>query len=86
MGHCPTPAKRYPLASGYRFLTRRGTISTICGHVLGLDDRQMPEVNYTLANCSVTKLLYQPDRVTLSYLNNYAHLEWLGQPNSITYR
>jgi broad specificity phosphatase PhoE len=66
--------------------TSGGTISTICQHVLGLGDRQTAELNWTLVNCAVTKLLYQPGRVTLSYMNNYAHLEWLGQPHSITYR
>lgn len=71
--------------------TSGGTIATICQHVLGLGDRQMAELNWSLVNCAVTKLLYQsrrdaPARVSLSYLNNYAHLEWLGQPDSITYR
>jgi broad specificity phosphatase PhoE len=76
--------------------TSGGTISTICQHVLGLQDRQMAELNWALVNCGITKLLYQssrerpgherPGRVTLSYLNNYAHLEWLGQPHTITYR
>jgi len=66
--------------------TSGGTISTICQHVLGLADRQVAELNWTLVNCGMTKLLYQPGRVTLSYLNSYAHLEWLGQPHTITYR
>lgn len=66
--------------------TSGGTIATVCQHLLGLGDRQVAELNWTLVNCAVTKLLYQPGRVTLSYLNNYAHLEWLGTPESITYR
>lgn len=66
--------------------TSGGTISTICQHLLGLSNRQTAELNWTLVNCAVTKLLYQPGRITLSYLNNYAHLEWLGQPHTITYR
>jgi broad specificity phosphatase PhoE len=66
--------------------TSGGTISTICQHVLGLSDRQVAELNWTLVNCAMTKLFYQSERVTLSYLNNYSHLEWLGQPESITYR
>lgn len=66
--------------------TSGGTIATICQHVLGLADRQVAELNWTLVNCAMTKLFYQPGRVTLSYLNNYAHLEWLGQPHSVTYR
>lgn len=66
--------------------TSGGTISTICQHILGLSDRQTAEMNWTLVNCAMTKLFYQPGRVTLSYLNNYSHLEWLGKPESITYR
>jgi len=66
--------------------TSGGTIATICQHLLGLQDRQTAELNWSLANCGITKLLYRPGVVTLSYLNNYAHLEWLGQPNSVTYR
>ncbi len=66
--------------------TSGGTISVLCQHLLGLQDRQMAELNWTLTNCGVTKLLYRPGAVTLSYLNNYAHLEWLGQPHTVTYR
>ncbi len=66
--------------------TSGGTIATICQHLLGLQDRQAAEMNWSLVNCGVTKLLYRPGRVTLSYLNNYAHLEWLGEPHTITYR
>jgi broad specificity phosphatase PhoE len=63
-----------------------GTIATLCQHVLGLPDRQTAELNWSMVNCSVTKLFYQPGKVTLSYLNNYAHLESLGEKHSITYR
>lgn len=66
--------------------TSGGTISTICQHLLGLSDKAAAELNWTLVNCAITKLLYNPGRITLSYLNNYAHLEWLGQPHTITYR
>lgn len=66
--------------------TSGGTIAAICQHVLGIGDRQMAELNWTLVNCAVTKLLYQQARVTLSYLNSYAHLERFGQPHIITHR
>jgi broad specificity phosphatase PhoE len=66
--------------------TSGGTIATICQHVLGLGDNQTAALNWSLVNCALTKLLYQPGRVSLSYLNNYSHLEWLGQPHTITYR
>lgn len=66
--------------------TSGGTISTICQHLLGLSDLQAMEMNWTLVNCALTKLYFQPGRATLSYLNNYAHLERLGEPEFITYR
>jgi broad specificity phosphatase PhoE len=66
--------------------TSGGTIATLCQHLLGLRNEQVAGLNWSLVNCAVTKLLYQPGRVTLSYLNNFAHLEWLGEANAVTYR
>ena len=66
--------------------TSGGVISTLMQHLLGLQDYQVMEMSWTLANCAVTKLLQRPGQITLSYLNNCAHLEWLGQPGAVTYR
>jgi len=66
--------------------TSGGVISTLMQHLLGLQDFQVMELNWTLANCGVTRLLQRPGQFTLSYLNNYSHLEWLGQPGTVTYR
>ncbi len=66
--------------------TSGGTIATLCQNLLGLTDRKTAELNWSIVNSSVTKLLYQPGKVTLSYLNNYAHLELLGEKHSVTYR
>jgi broad specificity phosphatase PhoE len=66
--------------------TSGGVIAALMQHLLGLQDRQVMELNWTLANCGVTKLMQRPGQFTLSYLNNYAHLEWLGQPGAVTYR
>jgi broad specificity phosphatase PhoE len=66
--------------------TSGGTIATLCQHVLGLPDRKMAELNWTLVNAAVTKLFYQPDRLALSYLNNFSHLEHLGDAGTVTYR
>jgi broad specificity phosphatase PhoE len=66
--------------------TSGGTIATLCQHVLGLPDTQVAELNWSLVNCAVTKLFYQRDKVVLSYLNNFAHLEWLGEKHAVTYR
>lgn len=66
--------------------TSGGTIAALCQQVLGLQDRQTAELSWSLVNCSVTKLFYRPDRLSLGYLNNFAHLEWLGEPDAVTYR
>jgi broad specificity phosphatase PhoE len=86
--------------------TSGGTISTLCQHLLGMTDRQTFQLNWSLVNSAVTKLLYQSRQegagherpgherpgherlgnISLSYLNNYAHLEWLGETHSVTYR
>lgn len=66
--------------------TSGGTIATLCQHLLGLGDRQTADLNWTLVNCGVTKLLYRPGRMSLSYLNNHAHLELQGEPHAVTYR
>jgi hypothetical protein len=58
----------------------------LCQQVLGLQDKQVAELNWALVNSAVTKLFYQPGKLSLSYLNNYAHLEWLGEKNAVTYR
>ncbi|HEV2612244.1 MAG TPA: histidine phosphatase family protein [Noviherbaspirillum sp.] len=66
--------------------TSGGTIATLCQHVLGFPDRQVAELNWSLVNCAVTRLMFRPGVTTLSYLNSFAHLEALGQPEIITYR
>jgi broad specificity phosphatase PhoE len=67
--------------------TSGGPIAAICQEVMGLGNRAAAEVNFSLANSSVTKLLYNSSgRIGLSYLNNFAHLEQTGQAESVTYR
>ncbi|GAA4031284.1 histidine phosphatase family protein [Actimicrobium antarcticum] len=66
--------------------TSGGTIATLCQHVLDLPDPKVFALNWTLANVGVTKLLYSGGRVSLSYLNNYSHLESGGIPGLVTYR
>ena len=66
--------------------TSGGTISAICQHLLDLPDYKTLELNWTIANSSLTRLQHRPGKTSLSYLNNFAHLEWLGEANSVTYR
>lgn len=69
----------------------RSAHGTNCQYLLGLSDAQVMPLNFTLVNSAVTKLLYrsrsaEPGKVSLNYLNNYAHLEQQGEAKLITYR
>ena len=66
--------------------TSGGPIAAICQHLLGLDPRRTLDVNSVLVNCATTGLLFRPEAVSLSHLNNYAHLEQAGDPRMVTYR
>ena len=65
--------------------TSGGPIAAICQHLLGLSPQRTLDVNTVLVNCATTGLLYQPDLVSLSFLNNFAHLE-NGDARMVTYR
>jgi broad specificity phosphatase PhoE len=75
-----TPSRRVVV------FTSGGPIAAICQHLLGLDPKRTLDVNTVLVNCATTGLLYQPEMVSLSHLNNYAHLEQAGDPKMVTYR
>lgn len=66
--------------------TSGGTIAAICQHLLGMPNDKAFELNWLMANTGVTRLLQQPGRVTLSYLNSLTHLEQSGVSSHITYR
>lgn len=66
--------------------TSGGPIAAICQSLLDLPDHRMIELNQSLVNSAVTKLLCQPGLVSLSYLNNFAHLERGGLADAISYR
>jgi broad specificity phosphatase PhoE len=69
--------------------TSGGTIATIVAHVLGADDRATYQFYEPVINCSVTHLLYNANKVSLSYYNDHSFLDVLGRQNGealITYR
>ncbi len=63
-----------------------GPIAAICQHLLGLPDRRAMELNWSLVNSSITKLLYGRGRLSVHALNAYPHLESAGRPGCVTYR
>jgi len=66
--------------------TSGGPIAAICQYLLELPDRRAFDLNLSLVNGAVTALLYQPGRISVSYLNNFAYLEQTGDARVITYR
>ncbi len=59
--------------------TSGGPISVICQWLLKLDNSRTFAINENLANTSITRLLYNSDRISLSYFNNYSHIERNGE-------
>jgi broad specificity phosphatase PhoE len=63
-----------------------GVIAAICQHLLGLTHTATHELNWSLANTGVTRVLFSKGRRGLSYLNNTAHFDWAREPDWLTYR
>jgi len=66
--------------------TSGGPITAICQQLLAIPDQTIFNLNWALLNAGVTKLLYSGNRISLSYLNNCAHLEQHRRPELLTYR
>ena len=66
--------------------TSGGAIAVILQEVLGLDNHRCFALNGTIANGSVTRLLYRADEVSLHSFNATAHLDIHDEPALITFR
>jgi broad specificity phosphatase PhoE len=66
--------------------TSGGPIAAICQYLLELPDHRAFDLNVSLVNGGVTALLYQPGRISVSYVNNFAYLEQTGDARVVTYR
>ncbi|HEU0199913.1 MAG TPA: histidine phosphatase family protein [Burkholderiaceae bacterium] len=67
-------------------VTSGGPIAAICQALLEMPNRRACELNFSLVNCGVTSLLYRPGQISLTFFNNYAHLDDEGASQTITYR
>ena len=68
--------------------TSGGTIATIVAHVLGAGDAAY-QFYEPVINCSITQLLYNANKVSLSHYNDHFFLDLLGRQRGeslITYR
>ena len=79
-----TCIEQYASKGPIMVFTSGGPVAAITQHVLGLTDKATFELNENLVNSGVTRLRFNKNRASLSYLNSFGHLE--QQPNLITYR
>lgn len=66
-----------------------GTIATIVAQVLGLSGAHAYAFYEPVINCSVTRLFYSGEKVSLSYFNDHSYLDLMGSQNGeqlVTYR
>ena len=95
----PWPAFRQRCVDALQKLTQRpgksqhiavftsgGAISAISQSLLGLPDSKMADLNSSIVNASLTKILYQPGRISLSALNSHAHFDRENLNHLVTYR
>jgi broad specificity phosphatase PhoE len=66
--------------------TSGGVIGTIVAHVLGLANHLGIELNWAVHNASITRLIYNADKISLSMFNGLPHLDQEGRRQLITYR
>lgn len=66
--------------------TSGGAISVIIQHLLSLPDEGMAALNSSIANGSISRVLFKPGTVTLSSFNNYAHFEQQPDSGLLSYR
>ena len=66
--------------------TSGGVIGTIVAHVLGLANHLGIELNWAVHNASITRLIYNADKMSLSMFNGLPHLDQDGRRQLITYR
>jgi len=65
--------------------TSGGPICAICQWLLELGVKQTLDLNENLVNTGITRLLYNTEKVSLSYLNSYGQLECNGS-HLVTFR
>ena len=66
--------------------TSGGAISASLAHVLGISGERAIRLNWQLVNSSVSRFMYNEERITLAGFNTFTHLELAGDPTLITYR
>jgi broad specificity phosphatase PhoE len=66
--------------------TSGGAIAASIAHVLGITGERAIRLNWQLVNTSISRFMYNEERITLAGFNTITHLELAGDPSLITYR
>ncbi len=63
-----------------------GTISAAVQYALGVNDYETMKLCWQIVNSSITKFMYDDEKITLAGFNCTAHLEMLNDRDMLTYR
>jgi len=72
-------------AKSIAVFTSGGPISLVSQHLLGVEPERIMQMNWTLLNCGVTKLVATGSRLFLASLNEHTHFEDADHRSFITY-
>ena len=75
----------HPQAKSIAVFTSGGPISLVSQALLGVEQEKIMQMNWTLMNCGVTKLVSTGSRLFLSSLNEHTHFEGALNKHYITY-
>jgi broad specificity phosphatase PhoE len=78
--------KRHGKGKTIAVFTSGGAIAASLAHVLGISGERAMRLNWQLLNSSVSRFMYNEERITLAAFNSIAHLELAGDPTLLTYR
>jgi len=66
--------------------TSGGAIAASLAHVLGISGEYAMRLNWQVVNTSISRFMYNEERITLAGFNAIAHLELARDPSLITYK
>jgi len=66
--------------------TSGGAIAASLAYVLGIPGDYAMRLNWQIINTSISRYMYNEERITLAGFNSIAHLELTRDPALITYR
>lgn len=78
--------RRHGRGSTVAVFTSGGVIAACLAAVLGIPGETAMRLNWQIVNTSVTRLMYNEERVTLSGFNDISHLELARDESLLTYR